>query len=215
MKLTFVYDENKDANCLLNFGKTSLNSFQRTKVYEDLMSFSLQKPDISVSKMFIRTYIRDNKVNIEGLIKLYQKEWNSIANTFQLRCEKLFEVKLPQDIIVYLTLNNRRPYSIAENYLFVTIPLKTARAIVMHELWHFYTWYKFGQTWESIIGKHNYNRIKESLTVLINVECLDLLPNGVTDSGYLQHNNFRNQIQSLWAQKKDMNILWNELIKKY
>ncbi|MEY2640919.1 MAG: hypothetical protein RL150_312 [Candidatus Parcubacteria bacterium] len=73
----------------------------------------------------------------------------------------------------------------------------------MHKLWHFYTWYAFGSTQEERLGKQKYNDLKEALTALLNVECRDLLPEGVADTGYPQHQELRQQILAYWETDKD------------
>ena len=82
---------------------------------------------------------------------------------------------------------------------------------MMHELWHFYTWHSFGITEEGTMGKQRYNDIKEALTVLLNIECKDLLPDGVKDEGYSQHKKLRGRIVELWSKDKDIHRLWETL----
>jgi hypothetical protein len=81
----------------------------------------------------------------------------------------------------------------------------------MHELWHFYTWYKFGEDEQERLGMEKYNDIKEALTVLLNVECEHLLPEGVTDYGYPQHQELRKEILSLWQENPDIDFIWKKL----
>ncbi len=82
----------------------------------------------------------------------------------------------------------------------------------MHEYWHLYTWYKFGVIWEEKLGKQKYNDIKESLTVLLNIECKDLFPENKKDIGYPQHQELREKIIKIWNETKDIDKLWVELI---
>jgi hypothetical protein len=82
----------------------------------------------------------------------------------------------------------------------------------MHELWHFYTWYGLGADQEEKIGKQKYNDLKEALTVLLNVECEDLLPEGVIDTGYPQHQEIREKILQYWEKEKNIKNLWNYLV---
>jgi hypothetical protein len=81
----------------------------------------------------------------------------------------------------------------------------------MHELWHFYTWHKFGESEQKRIGIKKYNDIKEALTVLLNTECKDLFPEGVEDAGYPQHQEMRSEIIKLWEQNPDIDFVWNKL----
>jgi hypothetical protein len=82
----------------------------------------------------------------------------------------------------------------------------------MHELWHFYTWQVFGREWENKLGKQKYNEIKEALTVLLNVECKNLLPEGITDNGYPQHKELREKIVVEWEKDKNIEKLWGKLV---
>lgn len=82
----------------------------------------------------------------------------------------------------------------------------------MHELWHFYTWYGLGVDQEEKLGKQKYNDLKEALTVLLNVECNDLLPEGMLDTGYSQHQEIRRTILEFWEKDKDIKKLWDYLI---
>ena len=53
MKVTFTYDEGKDIWCLLNYGKSSMNSKTQTKVYEQLVSFCGENPTKEDASKFI------------------------------------------------------------------------------------------------------------------------------------------------------------------
>jgi hypothetical protein len=212
MNLKFEYNLEKDIWCLLNYGKSSNNSFSPTKVYEQLVEGYGENPKEKDVKEFITHYLFDNQIDIDSYIKSYEEDWKIIGEEYQRRAENIFKVKLPKGITVYLTINNRCPYSIEGNYFFVSLPSKFVMKTIMHELWHFYTGYKFG-TWEEKIGKQRYNEIKESLTVLLNVECKDLLPQGVTDIGYPQHRELRKEVLKIWDVERDVEKLLEKLIK--
>jgi hypothetical protein len=64
---------------------------------------------------------------------------------------------------------------------------------------------------ESLLGKQKYNDLKEALTVLLNEECGDLMPEGVYDGGYSQHQKLRKEIVRLWNERKDVHKVWNQL----
>jgi hypothetical protein len=80
----------------------------------------------------------------------------------------------------------------------------------MHELWHFYTWEKFGPDEPTRLGAEKYNDLKESLTVLLNIECQHLLPEGDMDKGYPQHQDLRLRIMELWKQNPDIEYVWKK-----
>lgn len=93
----------------------------------------------------------------------------------------------------------------------MSVPGFSARRIAMHELWHFYTWYGLGVDQEERIGKQKYNDLKEALTVLLNVECKDLLSEGTIDAGYPQHKEIRENILQYWRKDRTINNLWKYL----
>ncbi len=199
--------------CLLNKGKSSNNSQTITKVYEELVAQYGDNPTEADTATFIEQHLKDQHIVIEKSIEQYQRDWDSIAEEFKQRAEKIFGVTLPQDVTAYLTINTRSPYSIQDHYFFVSFSAISARRTAMHELWHFYTWYGLGEGEEARMGKQEYNERKEALTVLLNVECKDLLPDGVIDNGYPQHKELREKILQLWEKEKDIKKLWSQLAK--
>lgn len=213
MKLTFAYDRNWDVWCVLNYGKTSMNSSTPTKQYEELLNHYSEPASESDTNRFIESYILRNGIKMETLSETLQMEWDTIASEYQKRAEEIFSIALPRDVTAYLTINERCPYSIQEDMFFVSTAYPhAANKTAMHELWHFYTWYKYGLEWQAKLGALKYNEIKEALTVLLNVECKDLLPEGTTDKGYPQHQELRQRILELWSKDKNMDNLWHALV---
>lgn len=211
MKLKYTYDKKEDIWCLLNKGKNSNNSPLPTKSYEQLVKFAGKNPNNESTSKFIDIFLKENSINIPERIEKYQKEFDDISEEFHKIASRVFGVELVNDIIVYLTINNRCPYSISENLFFVSVANTSALRTTLHELWHFYTWYKFDEKEQERIGFEKYNDIKESLTVLLNVECKHLLPKGVEDTGYPQHQDTRNKILKLWEQNSDIDFVWKKL----
>ena len=213
MKIDFTYNKEKDIWCLLNKGKSSNNSSKPTKIYEQLVEFVGENPDENSTANFIDKYIVDNQIDIEKYIENYNKEFGKISDEFQKIAEKVFGVSLEENITAYLTVNTRCPYSIEENSFFVSVSNDRLLLTVMHELWHFYTWYKFGADEQDRIGKGKYNEAKEALTVLLNIECEHLLPEGCEDFGYPQHQELREEILKLWKQNPDIDFVWERITK--
>jgi hypothetical protein len=115
-----------------------------------------------------------------------------------------------------LSINNRSPYNIQDNYFFCSFPRKSGKPIAMHELWHFYTWKKFGEEEsEGKLGRKKYNDIKEALTVLLNVIFPDILDDEV-DNGYSQHRDLRQRILDLWNSleegERTIDRMWPEIV---
>lgn len=212
MKVTFRYDKHKDVWCLLNYGKGSNNSQKPTTQYGQLVTVYGGNPTTEDAVAFVDAYIIENEIDILEKIEIFQKDWEDIQPEFQKRAEIIFNTSLPQDITAYLTINSRCPYRIQENFFFVSMQPNQIRKIIMHELWHFYTWYGLGAKQEEVLGIQKYNDLKEALTVLLNVECNDLLPNNVTDIGYPQHQDLRKQILEYWKKDKNIKNLWGSLL---
>jgi len=211
MKINFIYNKEKDIWCLLNKGKGSNNSSNSTKVYELLVSKYGENLTEQHTSKFIDEYFEENNVSLYDFIEQYSADWELVASEYHKRARDIFGTNLPDDLTAYLTINNRNPYSISDNMFYVTVPRETVRKTIMHELWHFYTWYGLGTDQEGKLGKQKYNEIKESLTVLLNEECGDLFPEGIYDEGYTQHQELREEIKKLWREKKDIHLVWNEV----
>ncbi len=211
MKLRFTYDRSKDIWCLLKKGKSSNNSQQPTKQYSLLVERYGVQPTENDVGVFIDEYMTQQKIDPSRFISELEKEWVSISSEFQKRAEDVFGVSLPCDVTVYLTINGRCPYSIDESFFFAILGYSQTRRTIMHELWHFYTWHGLGIDQEEKIGKAKYNDLKEALTVLLNVECKDLLPEGVQDGGYPQHQELRNHILEYWQSDRNLKKLWNHI----
>jgi len=212
MNLNLLYNKEKDIWCLLNKGKSSNNSPNPTPVYQKLISKAGDNPTEANTSLFIDEYLNKNNLHPEEIIKKYEKEFESIYDNFQSIAEKVFNVSLNKNITVYLTVNTRCPYNIKDGWFFVSMSKGNPVLTMMHELWHFYTWEKFGNNWLEKLGNEKYNDIKESLSVLLNIECKHLLPEGVEDNGYPQHQELRKQIIELWNQNHDIDYVWKNLI---
>lgn len=208
MKITFEYNKEKDIWCLLNKGKSSNNSSSPTKVYEQLVAEYGDNPTQEETATFIENYATKNGLDFEQYAEKYQKDWEVIADEYHKRAEAVFGTSLPNDVRAYLTVNNRCPYSIQDNMFFVSVSSTTQKETAMHELWHFYTWYGLGTDQEAKLGKVKYNDLKEALTVLLNVECGDLMIEGKTDKGYPQHTELRQEILNFWEKEKNIHKLW-------
>ncbi len=211
MEINFTYNTEKDIWCLLNKGKSSNNSQNPTKIYEQLVAEHGESPTSEATVDFIEKYISEKNIDLQKCVEIFQKDWDSVSDEYHKRAEAIFGASLPNAVTAYLTVNTRCPYSIENNYFYVSAQNSSPRKTAMHELWHFYTWYGLGTDQEEKLGKQKYNDLKESLTVLLNVECKDLLPEGVTDAGYPQHTEMRAKILEFWEKDRNIRNLWEYL----
>ncbi|MDE2001307.1 MAG: hypothetical protein KGI60_01925 [Patescibacteria group bacterium] len=212
MKVTFAYDKEKDIWCILHYGKGSRSSQIPTKTYNALIAQYGENPTHQNVADFIEKYASEKGIDFSKIIIENQKEWDRIADEYQKRAEAVFGISLPEDVTAYITLNNRYPYNIEGNSFFAPVDHVSIRGVAMHELWHFYTWYKFGVNHEPKMEKQTYRDIKEALTVLLNTECKDLMTGGIYDEGYPQHKELREKILRLWNKSKNIEKVWEESI---
>jgi len=182
MKVNFTYDKSKDVWCLLNKGRSSNNSSKPTKQYELLFERCGENSSEAEVASFIDTYIAENKINVDEYVNEFQSDWDKISADFHGRAQDIFNTELPKGITAFLTINSRCPYNIEEKFFFVSMQETQPRRVAMHELWHFYTWYGLGAEQKEQLGKEKYNKLKESLTVLLNVECSDIYSEGIFDT---------------------------------
>ncbi len=213
MNLNFKYSEKEDVWCLLNKGKTSNNNPNPTESYLKLIEKLGEDPNKEDVKLFIKRYLKELNIEKGPFIKKIESEFDKVSKEFIKIAEKIFGVNLDKGLDVYFTVNNRCPYSIKENLFFVSFLGKSPLKTIFHELWHFYTWYKFDDKYLEIVGPQKYNDIKESLTVLINLECRNILPNGVEDEGYTQHQELRSKIKEWWNENKDIEYVWKKSVE--
>jgi hypothetical protein len=73
----------------------------------------------------------------------------------------------------------------------------------MHELWHWYFWHNGGKEINIKYGFEIFNAIKESLTVLLNIEFADIIGQ-YPDRGYPHHYKLREGILKFYQDKKDI-----------
>lgn len=213
MKIIFDYNKERDIWCLLNYGKSSHNSNESTSVYLELIKNYGENPDTDSISNFIEKYLKEKNYDVLTYLADCQSDFGLINEEFNVIAQKIFGVALKDDITAYLTINNRCPYNIKERWFYVSMSKKySVRPVIMHELWHFYTWYRFGIQEQDKIGGQKYNDLKESLTVLLNIECKHLLPERIEDRGYPQHQKIRAEILRLWKENPDISYVWDNSV---
>jgi len=213
MLINFTYDKNKDIWCLMNIGKKSFNSKKPTDQYIQLTERYGESPTLEQASDFIDSYMLGKGININEKISTSKKDWETISNKFQKIVGSIFNTEINSNITAYFTINSRNPYSIENNLFYLFLQYSQINRLIMHELWHFYTWYSLGPYEKQKLGNQKYNDLKEALTVLINVECKDLLPEGVIDNGYTAHQEIRQKILEYWNKDRNLKNLWGYLTK--
>lgn len=212
MQIIFKYDLQKDIE---NFLKSSsaVNSKKPTKLQRLHMEKYGTEPQAENAGSFIAEYQQSNQINIGQRLENIEEDWRIVERQIIERMEKLFGMKYPDDITVYLSSNSRCTYNIADNYFFVHIESTHSNGTIAHELLHFYTWLALHTDLEQKgISAERYNEIKESLTELLNIEFVGLLGD-YHDDGYSQHADMRKQVRDLWLAHHDLNKVLENLSK--
>src|ERR1035437_2485128 len=140
MKVNFLYNEAKDVECLISKGGGSINSpAKKTKTFEALLAYTSEITNTDKVTSFVRDYIQENKLDMQKNAQLVQNAWDEISDEFEKRTEKVFGIKLHDQINAYLTIAGRYPYSIEGKYFYISGKSINVNSTVMHELWHFFT----------------------------------------------------------------------------
>jgi hypothetical protein len=214
MELHFSYNIDKDVENIMK-STQAVNNRRPTKFQELFMQkhgsdFSFEKV-----KRFIVERQEVERFRMKEEIATLEEKWRPIETSFIERTEKVFGINYPSPYITaYLTHNERCTYNIDENYFFVKIRSEFSNNIIMHELFHFYTWQAFGRRLlQEGFSKGVYNDIKESLTEILNLEFSDLM-NGKIDKGYPQHQTMRAEVRKLWSEQENLANIVNTLLSR-
>lgn len=204
MNLHFSYDLQKDIE---NCHKASQSENNRKPTRMQALYIAEQGETFEEKKMeaFITAYVDKQKLDLATVTNRIKTAWQPHQQEFLKRIEAIFGVTSPLDIIrVFLTTDTRCSYNIEQGYFFVSVSRPFQNKTIMHELLHFWTWWKFHEEVESKrMTELCYNDVKESLTELLNVEFGDLLGEA-HDDGYPQHQKMRDIVKRTWLETKDI-----------
>jgi hypothetical protein len=168
--------------------------------------------------MIILDFTNERKIIINDRIETLQKEWNSVNDEFFQRIDKIFGVKLPiEEIIVYLTVNDRCEYNPGRNgrwYFFVSALTLSPKLTCAHEIFHFFVHFCF-EKWlidEIKLNPKEFYDLKESLNEILNIEFSDLIER--KDKPNMEYQTaIRQKISKLWQKEKDIKKVIDEIIK--
>lgn len=204
MKLHFSYNLQKDIE---NYQKASQSENNRKPTRMQALYIAEQGEIFEEKKLeaFITTYVDKQKLDLGVVADQIKTAWQPHQQEFLKKVEAIFGVTSPLDIIrVFLTTDTRCSYNIEQGYFFVSVSRPFQNKTIMHELLHFWTWWKFHEEVKSKrITDQHYNDVKESLTELLNVEFGDLLGEA-QDDGYPQHQKMREIVRQTWLETKDI-----------
>jgi hypothetical protein len=203
MEVRFTYEVDRDVENFIKSMKT-VNSSGLARFHQAFVEQYGAVQDEALVKAYILNFLAQTGVDTAAKVVEISNRWASVAAAFVERAERIFGLKYPVDsVTAYLTTNDRCTYNIAENYFFVNLKNDRTNHVVMHELFHFYTWHALAPLRKDILDFVAYNDIKESLTELLNIEFTDLL-GGTKDNGYPQHQELRAKIHEAWLGSRDL-----------
>ena len=140
------------------------------------------------------------------------QSWGLIEKKYFDRLEGITGMPLnDKNIKAYLTTAPRCPYNFRDNWFMVNYfsSIPNMLAIAGHEIMHLHFHQNYWENIEKKIGDKT-GELKESLTVLLNLEFNDLW--FVGDKGYVPHQKLRGFIAKQWEKNKDFNILLDKCV---
>ena len=210
MRLSIAYSKEKDIENFLK-GQGAIDRPKPT-VVEGEFNERFDEFNETNLAVFIEDYTKEEGYSAVGVIEKFKTQWSEVEGEYIKRCEDLFKEKLSlKEMTAYITLNNRCTYNIEGGYFFLSIRAQSAVGTIMHELFHFYTLKAFWETSQEVgLTDLQLNDIKESLTVMLNIEFKDLMGDSV-DVGYPQHMEMREQILKLREQHLSVQEIFTKL----
>jgi hypothetical protein len=221
MILKFRFDKEKD---LWNIWETcrkvgGWHDFSKT-MPDEVVGFCRGKDFESVRPKILKYY-----ENVYGsqFIPIYlsstKAAWGLVESEFCGRLEKITGKNfLKERAIVYLTFATRCPYNYdggngkGDWFMFsFWSNLYSSVATIAHELMHFHFFDNYADLIVEEIGEEKMEDLKESLTVLLNLEFGDLWMS--FDRGYDSHQDLRKFIVSQWEKKKDFDLLLKKCVE--
>jgi len=130
--------------------------------------------------------------------------WRKVDREIFKRLDRIFECEMRRLYICnYLTTCTTLPYSPEYKYFFTNIftsPFKQIKTSI-HELIHLYFHEFYMNMIIKELGSKEAYKLKEALTVIINIEFFDLTYS--KDDGYTEHKQLRDKITKLWVKNED------------
>lgn len=224
--IKFVIDKELDIQNYLYV----VNAYKESKKYKDFVmyedeSFLEELSKISSENEVIKAidngiskyYKKIDKLN--SLAEDANKEWNKIEKDIIYRLEKIHKNTFPSDIEEIkgvLSSSTRCAFSTNSKTRWFAVQLEKNKYIqillAIHELMHFmFLKYYYDFCIENNLTQKQVYDIRESFTVLINIEFADLII--YEDPGQKSHEELRKIIADSWVKNKDFEIVLKEAIE--
>jgi hypothetical protein len=215
-QVKFLFDAEKDTYNIWNKSNMPITfgvNFKE-KIGASLVKICENKKFEDCKKEIIKY---NQKLYSSGLIEIYikgiQTAWQNIEKEYFKRLEKITGKKFVHKIKCYTTTINTCPYNFEKNWFMTSLyfPLPNSLSTCGHEIMHLHFHRYYFKEIEKQIGKEKTHELKEALTVLLNLEFMDLWFS--RDKGYEDHSELRNHLKETWMKNKDFDLLIKEGIK--
>jgi len=218
-KVIFKFDKNKD---LRNIWKTCNSKLSwghdfKKNIPKEVIRICKGKKFEKCKKELENSTKAWRNINLIKIqISTLNKAWKTIEKEYFQRLKKITKKSFPcKEIYSYLTTSPRCPYNPNGKIPYFYFPFFTGLPSILHtaghEIMHIQVHKDFWRKIKKEIGDKKTHDIKEALTILLNLEFIDLW--GVVDRGYPNHQKLREYIKKQWKKKKDFNILLDKCIK--
>ena len=214
MNVTFAYDPSREVGPL-QYGLGSSFEQTPTSFAEEVQAAEIDFASEEQVAAFVLAKIKREGIDTMALVTDFTKDWKPIEPEATTRFKRIFQTDWdPGEVTAYLTLSTRCPYSLKGRYYFVSMAWKGHKAAIntsLHELIHFYTHELIEPMFIEANIQPRFGDFKEALSVLLNLECADLLDG--KDQGYHKHQELRQEITEQWQDKNDVYAIAKEYIK--
>lgn len=217
-KVDFVFDIEKDA---FNYWETANSNSKwgrdftkniNPELIEKLKGKNFQEVKDFLLNMLQKGYLMDKDKN-EKKAKEIKFLWGQIQDKYFQKLQSLTSKKIfTENFKCIFTTIGRCPYNIKENSFMVNIFWDHQRILtsIAHEIMHLHFHHYYEINLKKQISKEQFSNIKESLTVLLNIEFGDILK--YEDKGYPNHEKLRDFIKSSYEKNRGFDLLINNCV---
>lgn len=214
-KVIFKFDKEKDiwnihATC--NYKQEYMDV--KKWVSDDLLKLCKNKKIEEVKEELAeKNFKLYNSGAVEIFCKSVQEYWNEINDEFFKRLSKITKKPIFADKFTgYATTVGRCPYSIEENWFMFQFfgSILNACRVTGHEIMHLQLHNYYYKNIVKKIGEEKAWMLKEALSVILNIEFMDLW--FTKDNGYESHQELRNFIEKTWKENPDFDYLLEKCI---
>jgi hypothetical protein len=216
----FRFDKEKDLKNIWETcnAKSSYGQSWKGRVTENIFRMCKGKKYKNCRAELKKTmgYIHNNKIT-DITADLFSRGWKEIEKEYFNRLKKIMKSPFySKKINAYLTTAGRCPYNPDRRYPYFYVTffgnIPSILEIAGHELMHLqFHNSKYWAICEKELGNKKTHDLKESLTVLLNMEFRDLWI--IEDRGYPNHTELRKFISGQWKKEKDFDKLIDSSIK--